>query len=140
MGDVRVASPISFGTILGRPFEEAVASVHDALAIEGFAVLSKIDVAATMAERLDEFMTPYLILGTFNPSLASWGIRAEPHLGVLLPCNIVIRETPGGIAVDFMDPEALLELVDDPDVAEVAAEVKRRLMCVLSALSDEEDQ
>lgn len=135
MTDSQVSSRVSFGTVLGdQPFEEVVAAVEAELATEGFGVLSNIDLAATLAERLDEFHTPFTILGACNPSLASWAIRAEPTTGVLLPCNVVIRETPDGVVVDFMDPESVLELVDDPDVAEVAVEVKGRLERVLEAL------
>ena len=136
MTDQQVTSRISFGAVLDddRSFDEVVRAVHEALSVEGFGVLSTIDVAKTLAERLDEFHTPYVILGACNPSLASWAIRANPTVGVLLPCNVVVRETPDGVAVDFMDPGAVLDLVSDPDVAEVAAEVKGRLELVFEAV------
>ena len=136
MTETPVASSISFGILMEeRPFDDVVDVVRDALAREGFGVLSTIDVAATLADRLDEFHTPYVILGACNPSLASWAIRADPSVGVLLPCNVVVRDAPDGVAVEFMDPAALLELIDDPDVAEVASQVRSRLARVREALA-----
>ena len=136
MSDTSTSTRVSFGAVLDQPLDLVVETVRDVLAAEGFGVLSTIDVAATLAERLDEFHTPYLILGACNPALASWALRAEPAIGVLLPCNVVVRETPEGVAVDFMDPESVLELIGDPDVAEVAKQVKVRLGRALDALTD----
>jgi len=124
-----------FGKAVPMDFEAAIDKVTDALQAQGFGVLTDIDVAATMKKKLDEEMPPYRILGACNPSLAHQAISNEPSIGLLLPCNVVVRqEESGKVHVEFMDPAAVLSLVDNPAVEELAGEVKSRLEQVFAAL------
>lgn len=124
-----------FGKALGTDFDTAVGRVTQALAAEGFGVLTEIDVAATMKKKLGQEMPPYRILGACNPQLAHQAISAEPQIGALLPCNVVVRaDAAGTVFVDFMDPEAVLRLVDHPGVPALAGQVKQRLLRVMNAL------
>ena len=102
---------------------------------EGFGVLTEIDVAATLKKKIDVERRPYLILGACNPQLANQAINADPDIGLLLPCNVVLREEEdASITVGFMDPAAVLGLVDNPDVEPLAEQVKEKLERVLAAL------
>jgi len=124
-----------FGKIVDLGFEEAVDTVTEELGKEGFGVLTEIDVQATLKKKLGEDMRPYKILGACNPPLAHQAVSAVPEIGLLLPCNVLVRENEEGkVRVSFMDPGAVLGLVDNPDVEPLAVEVKTRLERVLDAL------
>ncbi len=118
----------SFSTNLKGNMSTIEQQVIDALKVEGFGVLTEIDVQATLKEKLDIDQRSYKILGACNPSLAHQALEAEPDIGLLLPCNVVVREEEdASITVAFMDPEAVLTLVNRDDIGQLAKEVKSRL-------------
>jgi len=124
-----------FGKTVDMSFDQAIDEVTEALKTEGFGVLSDIDVAAKMKEKLGKDMPPYRILGACNPALAWKAISAVNEIGLLLPCNVVVRgDAKGKVHVEFMDPESVMALVDDPGVEPLAAEVKGKLERVMAAL------
>lgn len=124
-----------FDIQLNTDYDTAVKRVTQALGDEGFGVLSEIDVSATLKKKLDVDRRPYVILGACNPQLARQALDADPDIGVLLPCNVVVREDDDGeITVVFMDPGAVMSLVDRPGVEELASEVRERLERVRDAL------
>jgi uncharacterized protein (DUF302 family) len=128
-------SSYAFGKTVAMDFSAAVDRVTQALAQEGFGVLTDIDVAATMKKKLGEEMRPFRILGACNPQLAHRAISAEPQIGTLLPCNVVVREDAAGkVQVEFMDPNAVLQLVNRAEVTAVAGEVRRKLQRVCDAV------
>jgi uncharacterized protein (DUF302 family) len=124
-----------FGKTTGLTFDAALLRVTEELGKEGFGVLTEIDVAATMKKKLNVDMPPYRILGACNPQLAHRALSVEPQMGLLLPCNVVVRQNDAGmVRVDFMDPNAVLGLVNRPEVTELANEVAQRLRRVMTAL------
>ena len=127
-------SSYAFGKTVNLGFEQAVDAVTQALAKEGFGVLTEIDVAATLRKKLGIERPPYKILGACNPQLAARAIDAEPQIGALLPCNVVVREQAGKTVVEFMDPGAVLTLVQRPEIGAIAAEVRTRLERVMAAV------
>jgi uncharacterized protein (DUF302 family) len=127
----------SVATKVSTGFDETIERVTDALKAEGFGVLSDIDVAATLKNKLGVDQKPYRILGACNPHFARQALEAEPDIGVLLPCNVVVREDDAGdVHVMFMNPQAVLELVDNPEVPALAAEVRERLDRAMAAVGD----
>jgi uncharacterized protein (DUF302 family) len=130
-----MAGKYAFGKTVQMSFDDAIARATDALAKEGFGVLTEIDVAATLKKKLGKDMPPYKILGACNPHFAHRAIDAEPQIGALLPCNVVVRVDSGGrTIVEIMDPRAVLQLVDRPEIAAIAGEVRERLERVLASL------
>ena len=118
----------SFGKTFDLPFDAVVQRITAALADVGFGVLTEIDVQATMKKKLGQQMAPYRILGACNPTFASRAIAAEPEIGALLPCNVVVRQlTEGNVRVDVMDPNAVLTLVARPEVEALASDVRKLL-------------
>jgi uncharacterized protein (DUF302 family) len=118
----------TFGKTVTLPFERARERIIDELAQVGFGILTEIDVQATMKKKLDLDMPPHRILGACNPAFANRALAAEPAIGALLPCNVVVRQdAQGAVQVEVMDPDAVLTLVDRPEVAALAGEVRARL-------------
>jgi uncharacterized protein (DUF302 family) len=119
----------------GVPFGEAVARTRSALAGQGFGVLTEIDVKSTMKAKLGKELRDYTILGACNPALAFAALQAEPGVGLLRPCNIVVSaDDNGGSVVGAVDPVALFSVVQRPDVAGLAEEVRQRLAKVLDGI------
>jgi uncharacterized protein (DUF302 family) len=128
-------SNFGFGKVVDLGFDAAIEQVTQELAKEGFGVLTTIDVQATLKAKLDEDMRPYRILGACNPVLAHQAITAVPDIGLLLPCNVLVREDEDDrVHVEFMDPGAVLGLVDDARVDPLAGQVREKLEKVLHAL------
>ena len=125
----------TFGKTVDMGFDRAVERATEALAAEGFGVLTDIDVAATLKKKLGETVPPYRILGACNPAFAHKALSAEPRIGALLPCNVVVREDASGVVhVEFMDPDAVLGLVGRPEIAPIAAQVRGKLQRALDAI------
>lgn len=122
-------------------YAQAVEATRDALAEQGFGILTEIDVKATFTKKLGaesgEAVGDYIILGACNPTLASKALAAEPELGALLPCNVVVRRgaTEDHSTIDAIDPQTMVQLSDAPAVREVAEDAEQRLRAALSALS-----
>src|SRR3970282_1214292 len=130
-----MSSKYAFGKTVEWDYTQAIERVTQALAKEGFGVLTEIDVAATLKKKLGKEMPPYRILGACNPQFAHRAIEAEAQIGARLPCTVVVRvDAAGRTLVEIMDPGAVLQLVDRPEIAEIAAEVRTRLERVLGAI------
>jgi uncharacterized protein (DUF302 family) len=122
------------GRTLSIPYEEAVSRVTEALKQEGFGILTEIDVRQTLHEKLGIEMDPYRILGACNPALAHRALEQEPMIGLVLPCNVVVRTVSGGSRIEIADPQATLGSMNNPQLDAIAAEAKQRLQRVLDAL------
>jgi uncharacterized protein (DUF302 family) len=126
----------AFRTRLDLPYEQAVERVTAALKVEGFGILTEIDVKATLKKKLDADFRKYVILGACNPSLAHQALNTELEIGLLLPCNVVVYEEDGGSVVSIVDPISMLGVVESPGLDPVAGEARTRLGRVVDALSD----
>ena len=129
----------AYGTtvVVRRPFDETVAAVREALADQGFGVLTEIDVRATMKAKLDIDVPAQMILGACNPPLAHRALTVEPSIGLLLPCNVVVREGDRGIIVEAIDPAMLVGLSGNQKLEPIATEVGEKLAAVIDALGGE---
>ncbi len=125
------ASSYTLTTTTELGFGEAAERVRAELAAEGFGVLCEIDVQATLEQKLGAAREPYLILGACNPPLAHQALEAEPELGTLLPCNVVVYREQGQTHISAIDAERMLSLVENSSVAPIAAEVRRKLAAVV---------
>ncbi|HEX5167403.1 MAG TPA: DUF302 domain-containing protein [Thermomicrobiales bacterium] len=119
------------------PFEAAIEAIKAALKVEGFGVLSEIDVKATLNEKIGVDFEPYVILGACNPQLAHRALQAEHEIGLLLPCNVIVHaHADQETAVSIMDPQAALGIVANDAVGPIATEARERLERVIAALAD----
>lgn len=125
-----------FGVDMPVAYDQAIPLVVEALKAEGFGVLTEIDVKATMKKKLDVDVQPYVILGACNPKLAYQGLQAEPELGLLLPCNVIVYDSGDGSSrVSIVDPLQMLGVVENPALQPVADEANSRLRRVAAALA-----
>ncbi|MDO8483580.1 MAG: DUF302 domain-containing protein [Candidatus Limnocylindrales bacterium] len=125
----------TFGTTVADPIDKVRPRVEAALRTEGFGVLTEIDVAATLKAKLGVERPPYLILGACNPTLAHAALEADPSIGALLPCNVVLREDePGITAIEVLDPVVALSIAGEPSIAPIASEARERLSRVVAAI------
>lgn len=118
----------------GESVADATVRVTEALKAQGFGVLTTIDVKETLKAKIGADFRPYTILGACNPALAHQALQAEEHIGLMLPCNVVVQEKDGGAEVAVVDPVASMAAVDNPGLAGIAAEVRDRLRRVVQAL------
>jgi uncharacterized protein (DUF302 family)/glutaredoxin len=126
-----IVSTYTLNTTTPLSFDQAVGRVRDELAAEGFGVLCEIDVQATLEQKLGVEREPYLILGACNPPLAHAALEAEPELGTLLPCNVVVYQQLGETHISAVDAAQMLSIVGNDELAPTAREVRRRLMAVV---------
>ena len=127
----RVGSSYTLTATTELPFADAVARVREELTREGFGVLTEIDVQATLEQKLGVDREPYLILGACNPPLAHRALEAEPELGALLPCNVIVYQEQGQTRIAAVDAEQMLSIVGNDELASTAGEVRRRLEAVV---------
>lgn len=133
--DYGMTQAYGFGTDLPMSYEQAIAAVTEALKAEGFGVLTTIDVRQTLHDKLGAEMESYAILGACNPSLAHRALGEDRDVGLLLPCNVVVREKASGSRVDIADPRAMMSIVGNPAIESVAEEARQRLQRVVEALA-----
>ncbi|HUH03212.1 MAG TPA: DUF302 domain-containing protein [Kofleriaceae bacterium] len=120
--------------LAGVTVDDATARVTEALKVEGFGVLTEIDVSATLKKKLDVDFRPYRILGACSPGLAYQALQVDPAIGLILPCNVVVQEADGGAEVLIIDPRAMFAAVDRPELEPVVAQADERLRRVVDAL------
>lgn len=130
---------IALATTLKTSFDDAVARTREALSAQGFGVLTEIDVKATLKNKLDADMENYLILGACNPPLAHRAITANRQIGLLLPCNVVVRsdpDDPESTLVEAMNPQLLVDVTDEPELQPIAEELAEKLKAAIEALGN----
>jgi uncharacterized protein (DUF302 family) len=133
--EVRTLSNYSFGGVTELSFEEAVNKVTESMREQGFGILTEIDAKKVLKEKLGLDRKPYMILGACNPQFAHKAIDMEPEIGTLLPCNVLVYEKDDGtVAVSAMNPEAALKLVGNPNIEDIAKQVRMRIEKALEAL------
>lgn len=120
---------------LSRPFDEVLEAVKTAFAAEGFGTLTEIDMQATLKKKLNKEMGRYVIVGACNPELASRALDVLPEIGVLLPCNVVVREVDGNVTVEAMDPGLMADITGNNDMAPIADEARRLVGNALGRLN-----
>ena len=118
------------------PFADAVARVREALQARGFGVLTEVDVQATLRDKLDVDMEPYLILGACNPSLAHQALNADRRIGLRLPCNVVVRTEAGQTVIEALDPQAMVAVAGEPSLQPVDDKAAARLGAALDTLRE----
>ena len=123
-----------FSRAVDLPYEAAVRRVTEQLKAHGFGVLATIDVKETLKQKLNAEFTKYVILGACNPSLAYQALQVEMDIGLLLPCNLIVYEKAGKTVLGAFDPLIMVPLVDKPELAKIAADVKQRLQSVLESI------
>lgn len=123
-------------TTVEQPYDTVVEQVRGALSAQGFGILTEIDVQATLKDKLDVDIAPQIILGACNPPLAHAALRAEPSIGLLLPCNVVVRSVDDHTTiVEAVDPQTMVAMTDNPKVQPVADDAARRLTAALTSLT-----
>lgn len=128
----------TLNTTVNMPYDATVAATRDALSDQGFGILTEIDVAATLKDKLDVDVEPRIILGACRPSLAHEAMQVEPSIGAVLPCNIVVRSlSDSSTLVEAFDPDAMLGLAGNQELDSVAVEAKKRISAALAAVSKE---
>lgn len=132
------AQAIGFSVEMNQGFKYTIEKVVEALKIEGFGVLTEIDVKSTMKKKLDVDFQPYQILGACNPPLAYEALKIAPHVGLLLPCNVIVHQlNEDTVKVSFIDPVLMMEVAAEPALRPVAEEAKERLLRVKASLEEE---
>jgi len=124
-----------FTTVVEDDFQQVVDRVTEALAGEGFGILTQIDVKATLKKKLGEEFRPYMILGACNPPYAFRALQAEPRIGTMLPCNVIVQQLDDQqVEVAAVDPLASMQAIDNPDLGEIAGEIRAKLQKVIKQL------
>jgi uncharacterized protein (DUF302 family) len=129
----------TLSTTLALPYDEAVSATRDALADQGFGILTEIDLAATMKAKLDVDLLPQVILGACRPPLAYEAIQVDPSIAAVLPCNVVVRSVDAGTTiVEAFDPAVMMGMSDHAALARVATDARQRISAALAALTQED--
>jgi len=124
-----------FSTTIQAEFDEAVERVKDALIVQGFGILTEIDVKATMKKKLDKDFRPYVILGACNPPFAFKALMAEDKIGTMLPCNVIVQEaTPGSVEIAAVDPAASMQAVENDSLGSIAVQVREKLQTAIDSI------
>jgi len=119
---------------INRPFDEVNADVRAALTEQGFGIITEVDMQATLHNKIGVEIDPQIILGACNPMYAYRSLQAEPSIGLLLPCNVVVRKTDAGTVVEMINPEMMVTITDNPAISEIANEVTEKLAAALASL------